>query len=624
MTSTVLASWFLSASLLTMLVPIATVIAVLTWGVIVDSAPRASPRACADERRLSSWHGGRRGVISAMRSRALIATALGATAIGVLVASTIVLSTRSSTQPAGAALADNPTLDPGTPLHGRAADFTLRDQFGRAVSLRQFRGKVVMLAFNDPQCTTICPLTTTAMVDAKRAARGGGRAGGTAGRRRKPGGHRDPLGAGVLGSARDDARLALPQRAACGARGRLARLRDRSADRPGADRPHAGRVRDRHARRARAPLHDADVLLERRAARRALRAGGIAACCRAIRRCAPRAPTPRSRWSNRPPPSACPRAGGGSVRLGPGAAAAPAAVLRHLGLRGDGSRAANSIALDGYAASAPRAGLPALTAIDEASVERSSGALPQFLQALPRPLSYPVAVDSSGRVADGYRVQDEPYLELVSASGRFLWYHDVSAGGLAHPSAALGSEIRAGARARPTADAGERVFAAAARRLSSRARSAARARPGSCWAPSRRWRRVCEACAATPSCSTCGRRGVRPAARSSPCSPSASVSYGRRVAFLGADVEDQAANAPLVPRQPPRRLSQLPGERRSAQLARRRSRACRRRSSSIERAGSCTCTPASTTRRAPSIATSKATRSRAERSFFFARAGICP
>ena len=35
MTSTVLASWFLSASLLTMLVPIATVIAVLIWGVIV-------------------------------------------------------------------------------------------------------------------------------------------------------------------------------------------------------------------------------------------------------------------------------------------------------------------------------------------------------------------------------------------------------------------------------------------------------------------------------------------------------------------------------------------------------------------------------------------------------------
>ena len=67
-----------------------------------------------------------------------------------------------------AALAGNPTLDPGTPIHGAAPNFTLIDQFGRAVSLSSFRGKVVILAFNDPQCTTICPLTTTAMVKAKR------------------------------------------------------------------------------------------------------------------------------------------------------------------------------------------------------------------------------------------------------------------------------------------------------------------------------------------------------------------------------------------------------------------------------------------------------------------------
>jgi hypothetical protein len=34
MTMVVLASWFLSASLLTILVPIATVIAIVTWGVL--------------------------------------------------------------------------------------------------------------------------------------------------------------------------------------------------------------------------------------------------------------------------------------------------------------------------------------------------------------------------------------------------------------------------------------------------------------------------------------------------------------------------------------------------------------------------------------------------------------
>src|SRR5579872_623588 len=65
------------------------------------------------------------------------------------------------------ALSTNPDLDPGTPLYGRAPGFTLTDQFGRAVSLRSSRGRVVLLAFTDAQCTTVCPLTTSAMAEAK-------------------------------------------------------------------------------------------------------------------------------------------------------------------------------------------------------------------------------------------------------------------------------------------------------------------------------------------------------------------------------------------------------------------------------------------------------------------------
>src|SRR5581483_1458788 len=87
-----------------------------------------------------------------------VAGGLGVVARGLL------KTTRSSTT---AALAANPELDPGTPLSRTAPDFTLSDQFGRPVSLHDFRGKVVILAFNDSQCTTICPLTTTAMLDAK-------------------------------------------------------------------------------------------------------------------------------------------------------------------------------------------------------------------------------------------------------------------------------------------------------------------------------------------------------------------------------------------------------------------------------------------------------------------------
>ena len=51
-----------------------------------------------------------------------------------------------------------------TPCAGLHAD---RPQFAQPVSLHSFRGKVVLLAFNDSECTTICPLTTAAMLDAR-------------------------------------------------------------------------------------------------------------------------------------------------------------------------------------------------------------------------------------------------------------------------------------------------------------------------------------------------------------------------------------------------------------------------------------------------------------------------
>lgn len=57
-------------------------------------------------------------------------------------------------------------VSPGTWINVVAPSFTLRDQHNRQVSLAQFRGKVVVLAFIDSHCTTICPLTTQSMLDA--------------------------------------------------------------------------------------------------------------------------------------------------------------------------------------------------------------------------------------------------------------------------------------------------------------------------------------------------------------------------------------------------------------------------------------------------------------------------
>src|SRR5579864_9451412 len=63
--------------------------------------------------------------------------------------------------------ASNPNVDPGTSLPGTVAPgFTLTDQSGAPVSLRQFRGKAVVIAFVDSRCTNVCPLTTWSMTQA--------------------------------------------------------------------------------------------------------------------------------------------------------------------------------------------------------------------------------------------------------------------------------------------------------------------------------------------------------------------------------------------------------------------------------------------------------------------------
>src|SRR5436305_1764241 len=58
--------------------------------------------------------------------------------------------------------------EPTVPRRPAAPEFVLTDQFGKRVALRSLRGKVVVVSFNDPECTTICPLTTTALLRAKK------------------------------------------------------------------------------------------------------------------------------------------------------------------------------------------------------------------------------------------------------------------------------------------------------------------------------------------------------------------------------------------------------------------------------------------------------------------------
>ncbi len=111
----------------------------------------------------------------------------------------------------------------GTRLNTVAPAFTLTDQFGKKVSLRVFRGKVVVLSFNDPECTTICPLTTTAMLEAKKLLGPAAANVQLLGVGANPEATGVKCGAGVLAGAPDAAQVALPHRLAAAIDARLER-----------------------------------------------------------------------------------------------------------------------------------------------------------------------------------------------------------------------------------------------------------------------------------------------------------------------------------------------------------------------------------------------------------------
>src|SRR3984957_19330930 len=106
-----------------------------------------------------------------LRSRATLACCLAVaaalTAAG-CASSSASPPAQSAKSAANQAALRNPNMALGPSLYGeRAPDIKLVNQFGQPMSLSQFRGRVVILAFSDSECTTVCPLTTQSMVLAK-------------------------------------------------------------------------------------------------------------------------------------------------------------------------------------------------------------------------------------------------------------------------------------------------------------------------------------------------------------------------------------------------------------------------------------------------------------------------
>ncbi|MGH2976902.1 MAG: SCO family protein [Gaiellaceae bacterium] len=321
-----------------------------------------------------------------------------------------------------------PQLDPGARLNAVAApDFTLTDQFDKRVSLRSLRGKVVVLTFNDPKCTTICPLTTTALLHAKKLL------GPAASRVDLIGVGANPDATGVKW-VRAYSRAHRMMRAWHFLTGSLPELKRvwrayhiyAAVVRGSVDHTPATYVIGANGRESR--------LYETAMAYSSVNQLGYE-IAQSIAALLPGHPHVHGKESPDEPvlygprdAVTLPRAGGGSIRLGPGSGT-------HLVLFFDSWETevtdlrAQLDALNRYQVAAKRKGLPPLVAIDEDGVEASPRALPRLLHSLPRRLSYPVAVDHSGAVADGYRVQDSPWLELVSDKGRFLFYVDLAVKG---------------------------------------------------------------------------------------------------------------------------------------------------------------------------------------------------
>jgi hypothetical protein len=142
--------------------------------------------------------------------------------------------------------------------------------------------------------------------------------------------------------------------------------------------------------------------------------------------------------------SSLPQAGGGYVSLGPGqpGQGSPRLYLFFATWDQEITTLGGQLdALNAYQSAASAGGLPGLTAIDEGSVEPSASALPDFLNTLRQPLSYPVGIDDTGQVGDGYGVQGAPWFVLTSADGKIVWTWEVSVSGW--PSTAgLDSHVR--------------------------------------------------------------------------------------------------------------------------------------------------------------------------------------
>ncbi len=318
---------------------------------------------------------------------------------------------------------ENPNLDLGSSLDNEPApDFTLVNQFGQPMKLSQFRGHVILLSFEDSECTTVCPLTTQAMQLAKELL---GKAGDSV----------QLLGvdANPVATAVSDVMAYSKAHGMVNhwdfLTGTLAQLKSVWKAYNIAVQIEAGQIDHTPALyviNSRGIMQK--VYLTQLAYSSITQSAQVIAT--EVSSLLPGHPKLSSLESLATVPLLGPTAkvtlpsavtGAAPVTLGPGKARL--VVFWTTWLTETSDLKAELTMLNAYASDAASKHLPALTAVDETSTEPSEQTVIGYLRSV-GPLSYPVGLDETGRVADGYGVQDQPWLVLVNSVGKITWQHD--------------------------------------------------------------------------------------------------------------------------------------------------------------------------------------------------------
>ena len=365
-----------------------------------------------------------------LRSRASLACCLAVAAAFAAVG----CASSSSSSPAQSAMSaaneaamQNPNLDLGTSLYGEhAPDIKLVNQFGQPMSLSQFRGRVVILAFSDSECTTVCPLTTQSMVLAKDLLGKAGESVQLLGVDANPDATKvsDVMGYSRAHDMVNQWDFLTGSSAQLKAVWKAYHI-EVQIEAGQIDHTPALYVINQQGILEKLYLttmayssvtQSAQVLATEVSA--LMPSHPKLSSVGSLGTIAPQDPTAAVSL-----PSAVPAADGASatVSLGPGKARLVVFFATWLTETSDLS--AELTSLNSYAKAAAKSHLPAVTAVDETVTEPSEAAVAAYLRTL-GPLDYPVGLDKTGRVADGYGVQDQPWLALVNSAGKVTWQHD--------------------------------------------------------------------------------------------------------------------------------------------------------------------------------------------------------